>query len=104
MVSGFQASSTTHQGSLVASEKDLPGDLPSTVRSARWAFKVEPKDGWGAAGNGQEATAGWLAALPVFEPHWQVRGGRGRGTGRLPRPGAIGCSGETAMESVGVCW
>ena len=24
-------------------------------------------------GGQQRPTAGWLAALPVFEPHWQVR-------------------------------
>ena len=31
-----------------------------------------PTFGWGDEGSEQKATAGWLAALPVFEPHWQV--------------------------------
>ena len=29
----------------------------------------------------QKATAGWLAALPVFEPHWQVLMAKGKATG-----------------------
>jgi tocopherol cyclase len=35
---------------------------------------VQPRFGWGGAADAtQKATAGWLAALPVFEPHWQAR-------------------------------
>lgn len=48
------------------------GLLPSTVKSVRWAFSVRPVLGWGNVGEKQQATAGWLASLPVFEPHWQV--------------------------------
>lgn len=59
-------------GAIVAREDGASGDLPSTVPSCRWAFSVEPQFGWGDAGEDQKATAGWLAALPVFEPHWQV--------------------------------
>ncbi len=61
-----------HAGSLVADGAGAPGDLQSTVPSAKWAFNVTPFDGWGPRRGKQQATAGWLAALPVFEPHWQV--------------------------------
>lgn len=60
-------------GALVADETGAAGDLPSTVAGARWAFSVRPVSGWGAPQEQQRATAGWLAALPVFEPHWQAR-------------------------------
>jgi hypothetical protein len=41
-----------------------------------WAFSVSPRAGWGGDAQAkQRATAGWLAALPVFEPHWQARTG-----------------------------
>ena len=59
-------------GSLVAAECDADGNLPSTVRSAKWAFSVAPRLGWGAPLAQQQSTAGWLASLPVFEPHWQA--------------------------------
>lgn len=59
-------------GSLIASEAGASGTLPSTVKKARWAFSVQPLLGWGKKGEKQRATAGWLASLPVFEPHWQV--------------------------------
>ena len=62
-----------HAGSLVADEAGAPGSLRSTVQSAQWAFSITPLDGWGARAGKQQATAGWLAALPVFEPHWQAR-------------------------------
>ena len=80
---GFQASSTLQQGKLVASESGASGPPMSTVPSASWALNITPKVGWGAAGaggvGGQKATAGWLSALAVFEPHWQVRGGGNEG-------------------------
>lgn len=70
---GYQASATWHQGRLAASpEGSVPGTLASTVDSCSWAFEVKPVYGWGDADKAQKATAGWLAALPVFEPHWQV--------------------------------
>ena len=49
------------------------GQPESSVSHAQWDFTVEPQFGWGDPGGKQKATAGWLAALPVFEPHWQVR-------------------------------
>lgn len=62
----------TSAGSLIADEVGAGGQLPSTVKTAKWAFTVQPLLGWGEKGKKQKATAGWLASLPVFEPHWQV--------------------------------
>ena len=59
-------------GSIVANEEGCSGNLPSAVKSAKWAFSVQPRLGWGDSDSKQKATAGWLASLPVFEPHWQV--------------------------------
>ena len=56
----------------MAEEAGASGDLSSTVPSADWAFSIQPQDGWGPRTGKQAATAGWLASLPVFEPHWQV--------------------------------
>jgi hypothetical protein len=44
------------------------------VGDVSWAFSVTPRAGWGGGPTAkQRSTAGWLAALPVFEPHWQAR-------------------------------
>ena len=56
-------------------QEEAPGNLPSTVDSCRWSIDVEPAYGWGPQAGKQQSTAGWLAALPVFEPHWQVTPG-----------------------------
>lgn len=80
---GFQASATWHQGAIMRAEAGAGGELPSTVDSCRWAFSVQPVVGWGDAGARQKATAGWLAALPVFEPHWQVVMAHGLASGSI---------------------
>ena len=59
-------------GKLVQADKGFGGGRRSSVSSVSWAFSVKPQLGWGDEGTKQKATAGWLAALPVFEPHWQV--------------------------------
>ena len=69
-ISGVKAGSCA--GHIIAEEAGASGDLPSTVQSADWAFRIDPQDGWGPRSGKQAATAGWLASLPVFEPHWQV--------------------------------
>jgi tocopherol cyclase len=116
---GFQASTTWHQGRIVADERGAAGAPMSTVRSAEWCFSVRPVQGWGGGGGGGGnggngggngsgnggasscasaspfnriinntpaagrplATAGWLSALSVFEPHWQVLVADGLATG-----------------------
>lgn len=42
------------------------------VKPIKWAYSTRPVFGWGDSISKQKATAGWLAALPVFEPHWQI--------------------------------
>ena len=59
-------------GALIRDESSVRGDLPSTETTARWAYSTRFVYGWGDTGRPQQATAGWLAALPVFEPHWQA--------------------------------
>lgn len=78
---GFQASATWHQGALTATP--APGGLQSTVNACAWEFDLQPVYGWGDAQGKQKATAGWLAALPVFEPHWQVMMAHGLASGWL---------------------
>ena len=43
-----------------------------TVNTARWEYSTRPIYGWGNVNDKQKSTAGWLAAFPVFEPHWQI--------------------------------
>lgn len=59
-------------GSLESDDSSAAGELPPTVKSIKWAYSTRPVYGWGNSGADQKSTAGWLAALPVFEPHWQV--------------------------------
>eukprot|EP00873_Tetraselmis_striata_P022254 jgi/Tetstr1/442518/TSEL_030616.t1 len=89
---GFQASDTFHQGRIVRAESGASGDLLSTVDEAQWSFTVAPRTGWGPAAGDQKATAGWLAALPVFEPHWQILMSHGEATGATPSLGEPGLS------------
>ena len=79
---GFQASATWHQGRLRADAATAGPGPPSSVPDCAWAFSVTPRAGWGGGAAGkQRATAGWLAALPVFEPHWQVLVSHAEATG-----------------------
>lgn len=79
---GFQATLTTHQGNIRRQQEErAPGRLPSTVSSCKWSITVDPQYGWGPRAGKQQSTAGWLAALPVFEPHWQIMMARGLASG-----------------------
>lgn len=78
---GFQVQGGRHQGRIVSREAGVvPGPAPS-VASARWDFQVTPRLGWGSPGQRQLSTAGWLAAVPIFEPHWQVLMAHGSASG-----------------------
>jgi tocopherol cyclase len=68
---GYYATATHHQGFV---------HQPSG-KSARWKYHVRPIAGWGSAHGSQRATAGWLSALPIFEPGWQVLMAHGLATG-----------------------
>lgn len=78
---GFQASETHHQGAMVNRPDTCPGDLTGSVPHMEWDFAVEAVSGWGDDAGPQRATAGWLATLPVFEPHWQVLVSHGLASG-----------------------
>jgi len=90
---GFQSGTYQHQGRLVATDVNeslqtfsnpyletmqRPGI--STVPSCSWSFSTKPVYGWGDPSS-QRATAGWLAALPAFEPHWQIMMAHGLSSG-----------------------
>ena len=79
---GFQALPRRHLGRLRATEAPGTG-LPSTVDTCAWDITVDPVYGWGTPGDTQKSTAGWLAALPVFEPHWQVVQAHGWASGTV---------------------
>ncbi|KXZ53182.1 hypothetical protein GPECTOR_7g1074 [Gonium pectorale] len=79
---GFQATDTIQTGRMIAAEAGAAGPPLSTVPSASWSLTITPKAGWGAtSGPSQQATAGWLSVLPVFEPHWQVLMAHGEASG-----------------------
>ena len=87
-------------GALAADEAGAAGDLPSTVAGARWAFSVRPVSGWGAPQAQQRATAGWLAALPVFEPHWQARAAQAARDAWLRLPLRLGDASHVGTPSM----
>jgi hypothetical protein len=60
---------------------DCRSDYVETVPTARWEYSTRPIFGWGDVGSKQKSTAGWLAAFPVFEPHWQICLAGGLSTG-----------------------
>lgn len=68
---GFQLTATRHQGRF-------------SDGRASWSYTVEPRLGWGGGvADKQYSTAGWLAALPVFSPHYQVLMAHGVATGYI---------------------
>ena len=47
-------------------------------------FDIFPQIGWGGGPDARQySTAGWLAAFPVFEPHYQVLISKGKAMGSL---------------------
>ena len=80
---GFQASESLHQGRVVANGAGVGGSIPQSVTECSWSYTTEPLAGWGSTTAPPQPTAGWLAALPVFEPHWQVLMAHGRSSGRI---------------------
>lgn len=65
---GFQVTATLHQG-----------ELPKL--DCRWCYQIVPVYGWGQPQQPQQATAGWLSFLPIFEPGWQILMAHGLATG-----------------------
>ncbi|XP_010668187.2 tocopherol cyclase, chloroplastic [Beta vulgaris subsp. vulgaris] len=75
---GFQVTPLWHQGFIC---DDGRSDYVETVKTARWEYSTRPVYGWGNVSSKQKSTAGWLAAFPVFEPHWQICMAGGLSTG-----------------------
>ncbi|KAJ4708057.1 Tocopherol cyclase [Melia azedarach] len=78
VLEGFQVSPLWHQGCI---HDDGRSNYVKTVKTARWEYSTRPVYGWGNVSSKQKSTAGWLAAFPVFEPHWQVCMAGGLSTG-----------------------
>ncbi|KAL0394072.1 UNVERIFIED_CONTAM: Tocopherol cyclase, chloroplastic [Sesamum latifolium] len=78
VVEGFQVTPLWHQGFI---RDDGRTNYTEIVKTARWAYSTRPVYGWGNVGSKQKSTAGWLAAFPVFEPHWQICMAGGLSTG-----------------------
>lgn len=58
--------------------------LSDTISKVEFDFAMFPEIGWGGdEGSRQYSTAGWLAAFPVFEPHYQVLISKGKAVGSL---------------------
>ncbi|KAI3921641.1 hypothetical protein MKW92_018337 [Papaver armeniacum] len=83
---GFQVTPLWHQGFI---SDDGRSSYVNTVKTARWKYSTRPVYGWGDVGSNQKATAGWLAAFPVFEPHWQVCMAGGLSTGWIEWDGEL---------------
>ncbi|KAL3361428.1 hypothetical protein AABB24_014372 [Solanum stoloniferum] len=75
---GFQVTPLWHQGSI---RDDGRTDYTEIVKTASWEYSTRPIYGWGDVNSKQKSTAGWPAAFPVFEPHWQVCMAAGLSTG-----------------------
>ncbi|MEA5418589.1 tocopherol cyclase family protein [Spirulina sp. CCNP1310] len=60
---GYTATEDHHQGYI----RD-----PATGFYCRWDYQIQPLYGWGNPHEPQQATAGWLSHLPIFDPGWQI--------------------------------
>lgn len=78
VLEGFQVTPLWHQGFI---RDDGRTNYAKIVKTARWEYSTRPVYGWGNVGSKQKSTAGWLAAFPVFEPHWQICMAGGLSTG-----------------------
>ncbi|KAJ7958570.1 Tocopherol cyclase [Quillaja saponaria] len=78
VLEGFQVTPLWHQGFI---RDDGRSNYVETVKTARWEYSTRPVYGWGSVDSKQKSTAGWLAAFPVFEPHWQICMAGGLSTG-----------------------
>uniref|UniRef100_A0A7N0U7X6 Tocopherol cyclase n=1 Tax=Kalanchoe fedtschenkoi TaxID=63787 RepID=A0A7N0U7X6_KALFE len=84
---GFQVTPHWNQGFIHGD--DGRTDHNKTVKTARWEYSTRPVYGWGNVNSKQKATAWWLAAFPVFEPHWQICMASGLSTGWIEWDGEM---------------
>jgi tocopherol cyclase len=81
---------TRHAGSLTSAgeSEDGPWSGKKSAREISWDITVTPLRGWGGGeGANMVSPAGWMTALPVFEPHWQVTMAHGLASGWIETDG-----------------
>ena len=65
--------------------------LIGSIQTVEFDVDIVPKIGWGGGPDDKQfSTAGWLAAFPVFEPHYQVLISKGLASGSLSITGRNG--------------
>lgn len=69
---GYQASAILNQGSIYD---------PVRNEYCHWKYEIKPIYGWGNCTGSQQATAGLLSYLPIFDPGWQITMAHGLATG-----------------------
>ena len=82
--SGFQILPSRLLGKVDGHDGTLGGVLPNQGEPGYCEFDltIQPLCGWGSKSSKQQkSTAGWLASLNVFEPHWQVTMADARASG-----------------------
>ena len=77
---GYQVTTNLHQGYI----HNLGNN-----NYCRWQYQVKPIYGWGNPQHLQQATAGWLSYLPIFEPGWQILMAHGLATGWIDWQGKL---------------
>jgi hypothetical protein len=85
---------TRHRGFLLVSRKnENPASIwpaKKRVQAVEWDFTVKTEIGYGSSSSSEsKSTAGWLSALPVFEPHYQILMAHGLATGYVEVDGAV---------------
>ncbi|TYJ25119.1 hypothetical protein E1A91_A07G027300v1 [Gossypium mustelinum] len=99
VLEGFQVSPLWNQGFICDDGRTY---YAKTVKTARWEYSTRPIYGWGDVGSKQKSTAGWAAALPIFEPHWQICMASGLSTGTCFSPS---CFELLCIDFLlGFCW
>lgn len=75
----FELTATRNRGRLQASDA-----AASDVTAVEYDFDIKPLMGWGGSRfERQYSTAGWLAALPIFEPGYQIIMSHGLASGSI---------------------
>jgi len=69
---GYQVTASSNKGCIYD---------PRDRQDCRWEYQIKPIYGWGNPHRPQQATAGWLSYLPIFDPGWQVLMAHGLATG-----------------------
>lgn len=69
---GYQVTKNLNQGCIYD---------PANKNYCRWQYKIKPIYGWGNANSIQQATAGTLSYLPLYDPGWQITMAHGLATG-----------------------